>query len=204
MVDSDPGSAGIDLKAVREDARAAVNEALGGEDHVAEDPDIEEADVEHARGLVLGKGLETTDFIRFRSFLLEDGYEPDEIEQLWAILRNEDAIPKGSRESFDSTAEAGEDDGPAHEHGGDGGRVDDAAALEAAAEGAEAVYLLKTASCPTCIQAERALDAWVEDGLVTPLNFPEAALAEDIVDELDIREVPTLVAEAEDGQFRRL
>lgn len=204
MVDSGTAAGGLDLDAVREEAAAAIAAELGGEEKESADVDIQAADVDHARDLVLEKGLETTDFVRFRSFMLQDDYEPDEIEQLWAILRDEDAIPKGSRETFETSDSADEDDGdtPEHDHGE--GRIEETPGLEAAAEGAEAVYLLKTANCPTCIQAQRALEGWIDDGLVTPLDFPDEPLAEAIVDELGIREVPTLVAEVDGGQYRAL
>lgn len=195
---------GVDVEQLREEAEDAIEDALQGGDKEAADIEITDADIEAAHDVVLENSIETTDFVRFRSLLLEEGFDANEIPEVWAILKNEGKIPKGTRQvpSGEPAQEEDDDDEPDHEHAGPD--IDSVGDLEAQFEGAEGAYLLKTSNCPTCMQAEEALDPWIEEGVLTPLNFPESPKAEEIVDALGIREVPTLVAEVADGQYREL
>lgn len=130
-----------------------------------------------------------TDFVTFRTSMLDEDIDTDTISEVWSDLRDEGVIG----EPPDDAGDDGEDDAePVTEAPDD---TDD--------EGVDAVYLVTTEGCPGCQMAKDHMEEHIEDGPVEVIDIQKSDKAADIAVELGITTAPQMVVE-DDGNFYRL
>jgi hypothetical protein len=74
-----------------------------------EDLGLVQDELETARRVVDEENITTTDYFAFRSAMLENGVDDDGVSEIWDELRDEGAIPSGTRP--DQTSESGSGSG---------------------------------------------------------------------------------------------